>query len=276
MMDKFFFIGKSTPLLSGNMSQFFINNQPKRMTQTHVRSQTQAQAQAQAQAHAHAQAQAQNNYSNENKKKFITFIIPSIGRKSLLNTIDSIKNNTINDWQIIIVYDGVKEKDAPKIKYDERIMILYINKLGKSTNSAGLIRNIAMNISDSQWVGFVDDDDTISKDYIYCLKNEITQYPDINVVVFRMQYNDGRIIPPKNCTKLQVNKVGISFAINVDYYKTKKILFEPSSIEDWVFLEKIKNKNGLILISNSLCYFVRSEHTNRSFSNVSEKSVLWK
>ena len=34
MMDKFFFMGKSTLFLSGNMSQFFINNQPKRMTQT--------------------------------------------------------------------------------------------------------------------------------------------------------------------------------------------------------------------------------------------------
>ncbi len=38
----------------------------------------------------------------------ITFIIPTIGRKTLINSIESIINQTITDWKIIVIFDGIK------------------------------------------------------------------------------------------------------------------------------------------------------------------------
>ena len=59
----------------------------------------------------------------------ITFIIPTIGRNTLINSIKSIENQTNSNWQIIIIFDGIKsniEISNPKIK------ILEIEKKGES------------------------------------------------------------------------------------------------------------------------------------------------
>jgi len=38
----------------------------------------------------------------------ITFIIPSINRPSIVNSINSLSNQTNPNWECIIVYDGVE------------------------------------------------------------------------------------------------------------------------------------------------------------------------
>ena len=40
---------------------------------------------------------------------FITFIIPTIGRETLKNSIDSLINQTDHDWNAIIIFDGIKK-----------------------------------------------------------------------------------------------------------------------------------------------------------------------
>jgi glycosyltransferase involved in cell wall biosynthesis len=91
----------------------------------------------------------------------ITFIIPTINRHTLSRTIDCLINQTNPNWKAIVVFDGVKCE-----KYlDPRIKSLSIEKMGKQ-NFAGLVRNQAINMVDTEWIGFVDDDDTISYDYV--------------------------------------------------------------------------------------------------------------
>ena len=38
----------------------------------------------------------------------ITFIIPTIGRNTLEKAIQSIENQSINEWKIIVIFDGIK------------------------------------------------------------------------------------------------------------------------------------------------------------------------
>ena len=38
----------------------------------------------------------------------ITFIVPTIGRISLNNSIKSLLNQTIENWNAIIIFDGIK------------------------------------------------------------------------------------------------------------------------------------------------------------------------
>ena len=40
----------------------------------------------------------------------ITFIIPTIGRDTLSNTIKSLEEQTNQNWNAIIIFDGIKKK----------------------------------------------------------------------------------------------------------------------------------------------------------------------
>ena len=69
----------------------------------------------------------------------LIIITPSIGRDSLSNTIESIKNIKYDNWISIIIFDGIRKNI--KIE-DERFIILEVKKLGIK-NYAGLVRNKA-------------------------------------------------------------------------------------------------------------------------------------
>ena len=92
----------------------------------------------------------------------ITFIIPTLGRFSLLHTIQSLQKQKINAWKCIILFDGIKNTHFQHFQKDPRITILEISKIGENSSRAGLVRNIGFDYVDTPWIGFVDDDDTLS------------------------------------------------------------------------------------------------------------------
>ena len=68
----------------------------------------------------------------------VTFIIPSIGRSTLQNSIDSILNQTNENWKIIIIFDGI---EPTIVTTNKKIFILKSNKKGVLKNQAGNVRN---------------------------------------------------------------------------------------------------------------------------------------
>jgi glycosyltransferase involved in cell wall biosynthesis len=113
----------------------------------------------------------------------ITFIIPTIGRNTLLNSINCLKNQTVQSWKAIIIFDGIKSNICNN---DNRIKIVEINKTGVGSNSAGNVRNYGISLVDTDWIAFLDDDDLIANDYIESFYNELKLYPSIDVLIFRM------------------------------------------------------------------------------------------
>jgi glycosyltransferase involved in cell wall biosynthesis len=195
---------------------------------------------------------------------FITFIIPTIGRSTLINSINSLLNQTDNNWNAIIVFDGIKQNISIN---DNRIKIIEITKCGLK-NSAGSVRNEGIKLcNNSIWIGFLDDDDTLSKDYIEKLKEEINIHNNIDVCIFRMGYENGYILPSIYDKNIIRNKVGISFAIKKNMNDT--ILFENNPYEDYIFLKKMQCKKYKILISSYVTYFVRTnEYETKLFPKV--------
>jgi glycosyltransferase involved in cell wall biosynthesis len=162
----------------------------------------------------------------------ITFIIPTIGRESLKNTVDSLINQSNPNWECIIVFDDVSEV----IFDDNRIKYLKINKLGRKSehhNQAGLVRNAALEISNTKWIGFVDDDDTLHKDYV---KTLFEKYEKYDLVIWRMRYISGRILPNERTNELRAGTVGISFCYKNNF---NKLVFKNSPIEDFNFLNNL-------------------------------------
>jgi hypothetical protein len=194
----------------------------------------------------------------KNYENFITFIIPTIGRQSLLNTIKSLQNLLNPNWKAVIIFDGIKNN----FKIDDiRITILEHEKKGKMSEisgNAGLVRNIGLNyINNSEYIAFLHDDDYIHPNYINYLKEEISMNEDIDICIFRMIDKNNLVLPRKNDNKIIKTKVGISFAININI--AKKFQFTNSNFEDYLFLKKVELYGGKIVISKYISYYVRIE-----------------
>ena len=179
----------------------------------------------------------------------ITFIIPSIGRPTLNKTIDSLLAQNKSNWKAIIVFDGVD----PINVNDPRIQCYQISKTGIA-NHAGRVRNFAIDKVDTEWMAFVDDDDTLSANYLNYFEEEISSDKDADCVIFRM-LDKGFVFPEDKTKKFVINHVGISFAVR----KNLNIKFEPSCTEDFYYLNTIREMKKKIILSSHLTYFVRTD-----------------
>lgn len=201
--------------------------------------------------------------NNENfdllKKNKITFIIPTIGRDTLYNSIQSLLNQTNSNWEAIIIFDGIK----PNIEInDNRIKVIQIDKKGRDKNSAGLVRNIGIKHVNTNWIGYLDDDDYLANDYIDCFYNELKLNPNMDVLIFRMN-DKNKILPELETDNFYLNRVGISFTMKKKIFDNN-LIFVPSSSEDFEYLNLIRNNNYKIIISPHIKYFVRSEDMNNN------------
>ena len=194
----------------------------------------------------------------------INFIIPSVGRSTLKNTLESLINQTNPNWECLVGFDGLSEDqiDQSILVYDNRIRYLYLKeKLGVFTNNgnAGEVRNylISQISNNNEWIGFVDDDDTLKEYYIEKLDEELNNNK-FDCCVFRMVSGESIIPPLEIENDIIQGLVGISFCVNKKFILEKNIKFINSTSEDYNFLEKINNLNGCIYISKHITYNVRN------------------
>lgn len=180
----------------------------------------------------------------------ITFIIPSTNRDTLSRAIESLQNQTNTNWKAVIVYDGVRGDSF----YDERIRTLLIDKKGNQgddNGEAGLVRNEGIKLVDTEWIGFLDDDDTIGKDYVKILEEKYLEY---DLVIWRMVYTDGKIIPRFGNSQLRFGNIGISFC-----YKAKlDVMFKENRTgEDFDFVKQLLGETDNYIIAHEIMYRVK-------------------
>jgi glycosyltransferase involved in cell wall biosynthesis len=117
----------------------------------------------------------------------ISIIIPNYNKSEyLVNTINSVKSQTYQNWECIIVddfsYDDSIAIIRNEIKYDKRFNLV-VNKTNKG---ASYSRNIGIKKSSGDYILFLDSDDFLSKN---CLKNRISflkKKSNIDYAVYRM------------------------------------------------------------------------------------------
>ena len=81
-------------------------------------------------------------------------MIPSLGRPELSHTLHSIRKQTDDDFETIVVYDGI---DIENKEDDKNVFFINIHK---SSKGAGPVRNAAIPFITTEWTAFVDDDAT--------------------------------------------------------------------------------------------------------------------
>ena len=207
----------------------------------------------------------------------VTFIIPSKGRHSLVRTLESLLAQTQELWAAIIVYDGIlsnslylnNETNTPvfthtqgNILNDGRFCFQYRPASYRESNCAADIRNFGIAHATTDWVAFVDDDDTLKPEYVQYLLAQSAEYPKVDAVLFRMcqyfpEFDNFRLIPDKNTEDLVINDVGISFAVRRELCQEKNYWMKPSNTEDYLFLDRLYNDHFSILLSKHNTYKVK-------------------
>jgi hypothetical protein len=189
------------------------------------------------------------------KENIVTFIIPTIGRTTLLNSINSLLNQTIENWCAIIIFDGIKKNLNVS---DDRIKIIEIDKLGININSAGYVRNYGMKLVETKWIAFLDDDDIIAHDYLECFYKELSLNNELSVIIFRMSMNK-RIIPKLDANNFYICDIGISYIIKKEIFDNN-IKFIPDGAEDYLYLDLIRKHGYKMVISPYVKYYVRETY----------------
>lgn len=201
----------------------------------------------------------------------LTFIIPSIARESLKQSLQSLIDQVDSDWKCVVGFDGFAEDEVSKdiLIDDPRIEYYYFSeKIGKKFwdhPGAGGVRNELMEITDSEWYAFLDDDDTISREYVYKFKYQLKENPFMDMMIFRMIYHSRHglahyfTVPPLHIDDpydLTRGQVGISFCIKKEFTKKNNISFVTSNLEDLDYVHQFVNNNAEIHLSDIVGYFV--------------------
>ena len=121
----------------------------------------------------------------------ISVIIPCYNRANVISkAIESVINQTVKEWELIIVDDGstenVKEVINPFLK-DDRIKYFYQENKGVST-----ARNYGVNNSQGNFIVFLDSDDFLYQNALSFYYNEITKNPEIHLC-FSNYFSENKI-----------------------------------------------------------------------------------
>lgn len=154
-----------------------------------------------------------------------TFIIPSIGRDTLKRAIQSAKSTGAS-----VLYEIDSEKQ------------------GRS-----FIRNSLIEKAKTEWVSFLDDDDTVYIEYVARLEEEIKNNPDADVIHFREYFPWGQVFP--NWPKVEWGNVGISFSIKREV--ALEFPFIEEDHEDLQLLKRLESAGKKIVFSKYLTYKAR-------------------
>lgn len=224
-----------------------------------------------------------NQFINLDKSSVITFIIPTTNKSTLSRTLLSILQQPKTNWKAIIVFYGCEPKDESLLALLQDKRFLYISikrvetqeKVFPIYGQAGYVRNIGMQfVSNSLWVGFIDDGDTITPTYLQRLEDEENTTTYADAVSFKMKCGED-IFPPHHCTEITPHLIGISFVMKSSLLADGYV-FKQSTIEDFALLHDLQRFKKTIVLSPFITYLVKDTvyHDDGSSYSPSARVVI--
>ena len=115
------------------------------------------------------------------KSPKISIIVPIYNcEKSLIRCLTSIKSQTFEDWECILINDGSTDHSGDVceafVVQDKRFKVIH-----KYNSGPGDCRNLGIYLSKGEWIGFVDSDDTIQPDR-YSVAIEAAEKHNVEIV----------------------------------------------------------------------------------------------
>lgn len=130
----------------------------------------------------------------------------------------------------------------------------------------GKTRNRVIEKVNSEWVGFLDDDDRITPDYGDRLKQALIKEPDADVVIFKLKRPDDyqgmlpdQILPREE--RIFEGNVGINFACKTELAKHHPFREDIYHHTDSEFLKTLEKNGAKVYFSPHITYLVRNART---------------
>ena len=217
----------------------------------------------------------------ENKKKEnlkIDIILPNYNSsKFIMETVNSIFNQTYKNWRLIIVddfSDKVTKSILKKIEKKKRIKIFWLKK----NRGAGYCRNFAIGKSNSPFLAFIDSDDIWRRDK---LKKQIIFMKKNNCSFSYTNYKTfgDKILKVKNPIKLDyftfIKNTSISTStMMIKRSEIKNIRFTNTKIcEDYFFKCKLLRKVNYAFCLNE--YLTKYRVRKNSLQSNNFRNVYW-
>lgn len=154
---------------------------------------------------------------------FFSVVIPLFNKEKYIKaTLESVLNQTFEDFEIIVVNDGSEDKSLELVKSitDKRLKIYSNENKGLSYS-----RNYGVKKARSNFIAFLDADDLWLEDYLDCIKKLISFHP--SSFIFATEtiswFKKGK-------PNLSIKKNNCRATLIKDYFKLKKNIFSYSSV----------------------------------------------
>ena len=211
--------------------------------------------------------------------ELVSIIMPSYNTgKFIQETINSVKNQTYNNWELIIVDDGSTDNTDEVVRAIKDDRIKYIkNKVNKG---AAISRNIALREAKGKWIAFLDSDDLWKEDK---LEKQIKFMEDNNYYFSYTNYieidensnfNGRKITGPQKITRIGMFNYCWPGCLTVMYDSKRIGLIQIEDIRknnDYAMWLKACKKADCYLLNEELAMYRKR---TGSISNHSYKTLI--
>jgi glycosyltransferase involved in cell wall biosynthesis len=127
---------------------------------------------------------------------FFSIIIPLFNKElSIESTLNSVFNQTFNDFEVIVINDGSTDKSEEKVKANYSRKLNLINTENKGISKA---RNLGIRISKGKFIAFLDADDYWFSDHLESLYQLHQNFSSAGLLAtnYSIFYSDKKTIQP--------------------------------------------------------------------------------
>ena len=210
----------------------------------------------------------------------VSFIVPCFNQESFIEEcLNSVKNQTIIDWECIIINDGSTDNSLDKIKLflnDSRYKL--IDSENKGVSNA---RNLGLKQSKGKYILPLDGDDKISSTYLEEALNVYKQYPETDLVYCNASFFGNKEghwdLPEFNYESILQRNLIFCTALYKRAVLSKGHKYDVNLIhgyEDWDFWLQILNKKSKVIRLKKTHFYYRQRNNSRDdFTNNSQKFI---
>jgi glycosyltransferase involved in cell wall biosynthesis len=168
---------------------------------------------------------------------FFSVIIPLYNKENFIEkTMQSILNQTFQDFEIIVVNDGSTDRSEEKLIQFQDSRIQYYHKENAGVSSA---RNLGIEKASANYITFIDADDYWYPDFLKVMYENITNLSDYKVFSAAIEVDTSKKVIPSQYSIIKTGDYEI-----VNYFKAslkESVIFTSCAVFDRSIFTEIGN-----------------------------------